>query len=42
MDFAPDTPSDHKKGITERCYYLVQTESAAVMVHVTFETKELT
>jgi len=39
---APDTPSDHKKRITGRCSSLVQMESAAAMVNVTIEIKELT
>ena len=39
---APDTPSDHKKRITERCPSLVQTESGAAMVNVTVGTKGLT
>ena len=39
---APDTPSDHKKWIAERCSSLVQTESWAAMVNITVATKELT
>jgi len=39
---APDTPSDHKKWITERCSSLVQTQSGAAMVNVAVVTKELT
>jgi hypothetical protein len=39
---APDTPSDHKKWITEHCSSLVQTESGAAMVNVKVATKELT
>ena len=39
---APDTPSDHKKRITERCSSLVQKESGAAVVNVTVGTKELT
>jgi len=39
---APDTSSDYKKRITERCCSLVQKESGATMVNVTVATKELT
>jgi hypothetical protein len=38
----PDTPSDHKNRITERCFSLVQTESEAAMINGKAATMELT